>query len=193
MRSLREKADKMPLFFEYLTDIQNYLNQGGYIMYPITVISVWMWYLIIKKLNILYHWRKQRMIARTDETQNIMNEFDAQHTCDPEIDKRLFHSLIQKRQNELEHHIQTIFVLASIAPLFGLLGTVAGMISTFDAISCFGNANARALATGIREALITTQIGLIVAVPGLVMGHIIRRSTDNIQMRMERWKLGIRN
>jgi len=163
-------------------------------MYPLAVISIWMWYLIIKKLHILYHWKRQRMTSRTDETQqHIMNEFEAQHTCDPEIDKRLFHSLVQKRQNELEHHIHTIFVLASIAPLFGLLGTVVGMIATFDAISCFGNANARALATGIREALLTTELGLIVAVPGLVMGHIIRRSTDNIQMRMERWKLRIKN
>ena len=59
------------------------------------------------------------------------------------------------------------------------------MISTFEAISRFGTANARAMAAGISEALITTQIGLIVAVPGLFMGHIIRRKTDVIQNQMD--------
>ena len=112
-------------------------------------------------------------------------------TPDPKINRRLLETLVKKRQQNIEHHVQTIFVLAAIAPLLGLLGTVTGMISTFEAISRFGTANARAMAAGISEALITTQIGLIVAVPGLFMGHMIRRKTDVIQNRMDSFFLNM--
>ena len=59
---------------------------------------------------------------------------------------------------------------AGIAPLLGLLGTVTGMISTFDVITEYGTGNPRLLSGGISVALITTQLGLIVAVP-LVLAH----------------------
>jgi hypothetical protein len=56
-------------------------------------------------------------------------------------------------------------VLAAVAPLLGLLGTVTGMIATFDVLAVFGTGNAKAMAGGISEALITTQTGLLVALP----------------------------
>jgi len=179
----------LPIFDSHLNDALAYLSQGGYVIYPLIGVSIWMWYLIIKKWRILAYWRRQRGSVQGGEVRVIMAEFDAQRTSDPDLDKRLLESLVQHRQNSLERHIQTIFVLASVAPLLGLLGTVTGMISTFEAISRFGTANARALASGISEALITTQVGLIVAVPGLFMGHVIRRRTDDIQNRMERFAL----
>ncbi|QTA85884.1 MotA/TolQ/ExbB proton channel family protein [Desulfonema magnum] len=180
-----------------------YLNQGGYVIYPLIGVSVWMWYLIIKKLCAIAHWRKQmRRVSSSRSVSErtgihgvykILTECEGPEHFDPDFDKKIMDSLVQRRQNELESHIQTIFVLASVAPLLGLLGTVTGMISTFEAISRFGTANARAFAAGISEALVTTQMGLIVAVPGLFMGHMIRKRTDNIQLRMERWKLRIEN
>ncbi len=171
-----------------------YLDQGGYVIYPLIGISVWMWYLIIKKLSMLSCWQKQgRSSSHKGEKYKIMTEFEAHRTFDTDLDRKVLQSLVQRHQNELESHIQTIFVLAAVAPLLGLLGTVTGMISTFEAISRFGTANARAFAAGISEALVTTQMGLIVAVPGLFMGHLIRKRTDNIQLRMERWKLRIEN
>jgi len=166
--------------------VLKYLDQGGYVIYPLIGISIWMWYLIIKKLSMLSNWRKQgRSTSHKGEKYKIMTEFEARRTFDSDLDKMILESLVQKHQNEMERHLQTIFVLASVAPLLGLLGTVTGMISTFEAISRFGTANARAFAAGISEALVTTQMGLIVAVPGLFMGQLIRKRTDNIQIRME--------
>jgi biopolymer transport protein ExbB len=171
-------------FYERFFDTLDYLYQGGSVIVPLIFVSVWMWYLIIKKLCILNYWKKQRG-KNSNEIQSVMADFKNHKTPDPKINKRLLETLVKKRQNNIEHHVQTIFVLAAIAPLLGLLGTVTGMISTFEAISRFGTANARAMAAGISEALITTQIGLIVAVPGLFMGHIIRRKTDVIQNQMD--------
>ena len=78
-------------------------------------------------------------------------------------------------------------------PLLGLLGTVTGMITTFDVISEFGTGNARALASGISEALVTTQSGLVVAVPGLLIGGFLFQRAQKIKGRMELFCIGLQN
>jgi biopolymer transport protein ExbB len=74
--------------------------------------------------------------------------------------------------------LPAIALLASVAPLLGLLGTVTGMIETFEAITLFGTGNPRSLAEGISEALITTQAGLIVALPTLLAANVLTRRAD---------------
>jgi biopolymer transport protein ExbB len=68
----------------------------------------------------------------------------------------------------LERSLSLLAALAGVAPLLGLLGTVSGMIATFDTISTVGTGNPRLLSGGISEALITTQLGLMVAIPLLL-------------------------
>jgi len=65
------------------------------------------------------------------------------------------------------------------------------MISTFAVISQFGTGNAKALASGISEALITTQTGLIVAVPGLFLANYLSRKSEKKKERMKRFCLGL--
>lgn len=64
------------------------------------------------------------------------------------------------------------------------MGTVIGMIDTFDIISTFGTGNARAMTAGISEALITTQTGLLVAIPGLYAHHFWSRRAENLKRRV---------
>ncbi len=71
---------------------------------------------------------------------------------------------------KLERSLSMLGALAGVAPLLGLLGTVSGMIATFDTISSAGTGNPRLLSGGISEALITTQLGLMVAIP-LLLSH----------------------
>lgn len=80
----------------------------------------------------------------------------------------------------LERFLPTLNVLAAIAPLIGLLGTVTGMISTFQVITIFGSGDPKLMAGGISEALITTQLGLLVAVPILFVHHLLDRRADKI-------------
>jgi len=65
----------------------------------------------------------------------------------------------------------------------GLLGTVTGMIATFDSIAIFGTGNTRAMAGGISEALITTQTGLLVAIPGVYMKNFLVRRSEILKQR----------
>jgi biopolymer transport protein ExbB/TolQ len=73
------------------------------------------------------------------------------------------------------HTIRTIKGLAAIAPMLGLLGTVMGMVDTFDTISRFGFGNPTLLADGISEALLTTQAGLLIAFPLLLACDFLER------------------
>lgn len=88
--------------------------------------------------------------------------------------------LIQGIKTKQEKYLYLIAVTASVAPLVGLLGTVAGMIETFKMISLFGSSDAMSLSSGISKALITTELGLIVAIPALVMHVLLGRKSQAI-------------
>ena len=85
----------------------------------------------------------------------------------------------------LERSLSLLAALAGVAPLLGLLGTVSGMITTFDTISAAGTGNPRLLSGGISEALITTQLGLMVAIPLLLAHAGLRRWAERREAMLE--------
>lgn len=93
----------------------------------------------------------------------------------------------------LERFGSTILVFAAVAPLLGLLGTVTGMISTFDIITEFGTGDPKLLSGGISEALVTTQLGLIVAIPLLLLGNLLKGWSNGILTQIERGALRVMN
>jgi biopolymer transport protein ExbB len=86
-----------------------------------------------------------------------------------------------------------IGVFAAVAPLLGLLGTVTGMISTFDIITTHGTGDPKLLSGGISEALVTTELGLIVAIPALLLGTLLSGQANGVLSRLERMALRILN
>jgi biopolymer transport protein ExbB len=88
--------------------------------------------------------------------------------------------------HELERFIATLGMIASLSPLMGLLGTVMGMIRTFNAITTAGVGNPTALAGGIAEALITTAAGLAVAIPATICYRLLRGRVERLVVAMEK-------
>lgn len=88
--------------------------------------------------------------------------------------------------HELERFIGTLGTIASLSPLMGLLGTVLGMIRTFNAITTAGIGNPASLAGGIAEALITTAAGLTVAIPALLAYKYLRARVQALVVQMEK-------
>ena len=80
----------------------------------------------------------------------------------------------------LERFLPTLAVLGAVAPLLGLLGTVTGMINTFQVITIFGTGDPKMMSGGISEALVTTQLGLAIAIPIILMHHFLERRVDKI-------------
>jgi len=94
-------------------------------------------------------------------------------------------SALLMEAGRLERSFSLIAALAGAAPLLGLLGTVSGMIATFDTISAVGTGNPQLMSGGISEALITTQLGLMVAIPLLLAHAWLRRWTQRREAMLE--------
>lgn len=88
--------------------------------------------------------------------------------------------------HEFERFLNALGTIAGMSPLMGLLGTVLGMIRTFNSITSQGIGNPSTLASGIAEALVATAAGLIVAIPSLIGYRWLRRYIDNLVVEMEK-------
>ncbi len=93
----------------------------------------------------------------------------------------------------LQRGLPLIAIAAATAPLLGLLGTVTGMMETFRLITVFGSGDAKQLASGIAEALITTEFGLIVAIPSLILHALLSRKVQGVKSTMEMASLAFLN
>jgi biopolymer transport protein ExbB len=90
------------------------------------------------------------------------------------LEELLFETILRVRPT-LERFLPFLAITAAAAPLLGLLGTVTGMIKTFQLITIFGTGDAKSLSSGISEALVTTAMGLIVAIPTLILHGALSR------------------
>jgi biopolymer transport protein ExbB len=100
---------------------------------------------------------------------------------------------ILHESSKIDRFGSLILVIAAISPLLGLLGTVTGMISTFDIITEFGTGDPKMLSGGISEALVTTKFGLIVAIPLILLGNTLSNWAERIKDDMEQSALHIIN
>ncbi len=88
--------------------------------------------------------------------------------------------------HELERFLNTLGTIAGVSPLLGLLGTVTGIIRSFNAIEAGGMGDPRVLSGGIAEALIGTAAGLCVAIPALIAYRYLRGRVERIVVEMEK-------
>jgi len=100
---------------------------------------------------------------------------------------------ILNESSQIDRFGNFVLVIAAVAPLLGLLGTVTGMIETFDVITEFGTGDPKLLSGGISAALVTTMLGLIVAIPLLLLGNLLSGWAQNIKDSMEQSALHIVN
>ena len=176
-----------------------YLRPGGAVMIPLILTSLWMWALIVERT--LYFRRidkddvdmkqavKMLSGATLPESSNglrflVVASFLKERTGNKKLDRDILDQCAMREMSPLGRYLSVIAVLAAVAPLFGLLGTVMGMMTTFNVIALFGTGNAKAMAGGISEALITTQSGLLVAIPGLFMSAFLARRANRLKSRL---------
>ncbi|USD59968.1 MotA/TolQ/ExbB proton channel family protein [Vibrio sp. SCSIO 43140] len=106
------------------------------------------------------------------------------------LELRLLESIMDEQQH-LERGLSMLKLLAALAPMLGLLGTVTGMIETFQVITQFGNAEPRVMAGGISMALVTTVLGLITAMPLLLAHNLLSSKAEAIRNVLERQSVGL--
>ena len=121
----------------------------------------------------------------------VMQAYEGTNTADVETVALKMDDAVLKEIPKLEGGLNFIKVLAAVAPLMGLLGTVIGMINTFQAITLFGTGDPQIMAGGISEALVTTVLGLIAAIPLLLLHAFASGSARSVVATLEERAAGI--
>jgi biopolymer transport protein ExbB len=191
----------MSMLLIRLETFYGYLESGGFVMGPLAVGAVLLWYALGYRIFTLRR-GTGKSISRLVESHmkevrgnptGIIDSAVAQGVkvmkrgcapLRPYLDER--YSDYEKEMNRYSVLVNSIVV---VSPLAGLLGTVTGMIETFQALgemSLFSQSGG--IAGGISQALISTQMGLAVAIPGLVVGRVLVRRQRNLSCELEKLK-----
>ena len=181
-------------------------EQGGLMMYPLTLCSVLALAISLERGLSLRRKRiiRPEIVGVVEHIQGPEDVGLAQSVCGQYegpfaqvmragLDNRhlpqdeIRESILDQGRQEmgaLQKGLVVLETVASVSPLLGLLGTVTGMMGTFDVITLFGTGNAKAMAGGISVALITTQTGLMVSIPGLYMSGFLSKRANNVKYRI---------
>lgn len=182
-------------------NLLSYLNEGGFVMWPLVIGNFIIWYALGCRFYLLR--RGTRLPVRElvksylkDEHKKSKGLLAAAVKESVEMTKHIKGD----RHSVLEECLMPFYQITSkystlsrsiviCAPLAGLLGTVAGMIEMFSSLA--GQefySQSGGIAGGISEALFTTQLGLAVAVPGLIVGRLLDKTEENIKLEFEQIK-----
>ena len=140
--------------------IQLLLESGGTVLWLILLASLLMWTLLIERYVFIY-WMHPR------EIKTVIAQWHQRTERRSWYAQQIRQGMIAENAVALNRYLLTIRTLIVALPMLGLLGTVDGMIQTFDVMTVFGMGNVRGMAGGISVALITTMGGLLTALSGL--------------------------
>ena len=160
-----------------------YVQQGGAIMYILLLFNIVGFAIMISKFYIFSSEQKkteESSKAITDTIQSKTQDKDANVII--ELTKQEIGQFI----SPLEKGMNTVKIIASISPLFGLLGTVIGVLLAFQVMSQTGLSNPANFAQGISMALLTTVAGMIVAIPHYIGHNYLLGLLDNLESDMEK-------
>jgi biopolymer transport protein ExbB len=192
-----------------LTVIYETWQQGGYVLIPIILVGFWGFCLILStyfelganlwRRNLATSFERVRALVEAGDVAGAKRIADGspylvRYGLNLALDNRaLPESALRNLLAEklalalyrLERHLPLVRVMAASAPLLGLLGTVSGLIHTFQVMTEYGNGNAVLLAHGISEALIATQSGLLLAIVLILLGQRLEGRVQWLQNQVE--------
>jgi biopolymer transport protein ExbB len=162
-------------------------HQGGYVGYAITAVGAFAFLLAIWRLLVLTGVSsKVSKQLKSDKAQenNPLGRVLKIHEDNPSMDLETLElkmsEAVMRETPKLESGLTLLKIIAAVAPLMGLLGTVTGMIITFQAITIFGAGDPKAMAGGISSALVTTVLGLLVAIPTVLLHTVVNGRAQRI-------------
>lgn len=156
---------ELPTLHDGLFALGQFFQTGGWVLYPILIVSFLMFALILER--IIY-----RMISYPGQKKHTFSALSAE----PMAVKKL--SLLCELDLALKSQFALIKNLITLCPLIGLLGTVTGMIQVFDSLALYGTGNPRLMAAGVASATFPTMTGMAVAVAGLLFHNRLSRWSE---------------
>ena len=183
-------------------DLMERIDQGGPVGY--TIIALGLFGVTVALFQLLYLWlvggRVQSQLKNTERPQSnnplgrVLATFinDHEHQSDdPELLELRLSEAVLRESPRLERFQGMLKLFAAVAPLLGLLGTVTGMIATFQAITVFGTGDPKLMAGGISQALVTTAMGLLVAIPILFINSLLAARSRGLVQILDEQSAGL--
>ena len=178
--------------------IQERWHQGGNVGYAITAVGALAFLLAIWRLIVLAAMSsKVSAQLRSDKANNnnplgrVLMVHEENPTMDTETLELKLSEAVMKEVPKIEFGLNLLKIIAAVAPLMGLLGTVTGMIITFQAITIFGAGDPKAMAGGISGALVTTVLGLLVAIPTVLLHTVTNGQAKKVIHVLDEQSTGI--
>ena len=134
---------------------------------------------------------KRETVSDDNALGRVLQVYHSNRQADTETLELKLGEAILKETPALQRGILFIKVISVVAPLLGLLGTVTGMINTFQAITLFGTGDPKTMAGGISQALVTTVLGLTVAIPMVLLHTIVSGRSRTITQILQEQTAGI--
>lgn len=170
------------------------LTDGGVLMAPLTILALTIYYNAFKLYyffseHLFYKVNRDRLIEyvfnpilANGELRNILDYTQASDVKTSDAVKARYAEVMSTYLSDADSKRGFLLVLVTTAPLMGLLGTVMGMLTTFSGLAVStGGSTVDQIAAGISEALITTQTGLIIAIPAYVMATLIQKRRNEME------------
>lgn len=183
-------------------ELQAFFKKGGIVMYPLMIVAIFALLLCLERFIVLTlrgrigkHFVKkvEGMVSekRYEDAANLclkkesslsMVMFSVLNKAKESRDaaEKSLQEALLREQPKLERRMGLLAAMGSIAPLLGLLGTVTGIITLFNVITEVGTNDARVLAGGISEALVTTETGLIIAIPVMILHGLLSEKIEKV-------------
>lgn len=174
---------------QYAPIVLNIWISGGWCMVPLLLVSLFiyglaahlLWVIAAERIGSYSDSQLQLWVDQPERSEGEVGEI-IRYAQDEAVSLNEIHSryseVVTARIPELDRRLVVMNIMVGAAPLLGLLGTVLGMLKTFQAISAGNGKTVDLVAQGISEALITTEMGLLIAIPGYFLAYIIKRKKD---------------
>ncbi len=182
------------IWVQFKTEFVNTLTHGGVLMVPLTLLALTIYWTAFRLFfffseHFFYRVPRERLIEwvfnpilATGELRGVLDYTQAPEVGSVAEVKSRFAEVINAYLADIDAKRVFLLILVTTAPLMGLLGTVMGMLTTFSGLAAgAGGGTVDQIAAGISEALITTQTGLIIAIPAYVMATLIQKRRNEME------------
>lgn len=178
--------------------LQERVAQGRTVGYTILIVAglaallgIYKWVTLTMTAGAVRGQVRRKKPSKSNPLGRVMLAYENTQSDDVETVALKLDDAILKEVPKLESGLNLVKVIAAVAPLLGLLGTVIGMINTFQAITLYGTGDPQIMASGISEALVTTVLGLVAAIPLLLLHSFASGASKRVTQILEEQAAGI--
>lgn len=166
------------LHYELTHLLRDFFSAGGDILIIIAVVIFAIWLIALERI-LYFRFQSKRDI------QLALNEWQGRVREKSWVNTNVRTKLMSEAQEKFQHTLPVLRALTALCPLFGLMGTVTGMIEVFEAMAFFGNGNVRSMASGVSKATIPTMAGMTGALCGVFLQTLVKQYAEQNERELD--------